>query len=62
MFKDIVMRSYGEKSDDGKHFVKSKELSTAFTQTEAFSELMMMFIMDAEFAAKFVSGIVPENV
>jgi hypothetical protein len=42
--------------------VKSPEISKAFTETEAFSELMMMFISDAEFAAKFVNGIVPNNV
>lgn len=62
MFKTIVMRSYGEKSDDGKHFVKSKEISEAFAQTEAFSELMMKFVSDAEFAAKFVNGVVPSNI
>lgn len=62
MFKDIVMLSYGEKSDDGKHFVKSPEISKAFTETEAFSELMMMFVSDAEFAAKFVNSVVPDKV
>lgn len=62
MFKDIVMLAYGEKSDDGKHFVKSKDISSAFTQTEAFSELMMKFISDADFAAKFVNGIIPNNI
>lgn len=62
MFKDIVMLAYGEKSDDGKHFVKSKDISSAFTQTEAFSELMMKFISDADFAAKFVNGIIPNSI
>ncbi len=62
MFKDVVMLAYGEKSDDGKHFIKSKEISAAFTQTEAFSELMMKFIKDADFAAKFVNGIIPNNI
>ena len=62
MFNKIVRLSYGEKSDDGKHFKKSKDISDAFCQTEAYSELMMMFIQDAEFAAKFVNGIVPNNI
>lgn len=61
MFRNIVELSYGEKSDDGKHFVKSPEISKAFTETEAFSELMMKFIKDADFAAKFVNGIVPAS-
>lgn len=60
MFTDIVRLAYGEKSDDGKHFKKSEELSEAFCQTEAYSELMMMFINDADFAAKFVNGIIPK--
>jgi len=60
LFTDIVRLAYGEKSDDGKHFVKSEAISEAFCQTEAYSELMMMFIEDAEFAGKFVNGIVPK--
>lgn len=59
MFKDLVLRSYGEKTLDGKRFVKSKELSEAFSQTEAYSELVMSLIEDSEAAAAFVQGILP---
>ena len=59
MFKDIVLKAYGEKSPDGKRFVKSEELSTAFSQTEAYSQLFMELATDADEAAKFVNGIVP---
>lgn len=58
-FKDIIMRAYGEKSDDGKRFIKSKELSEAFTQTEAYSELLMEIIQDSDKAAAFINGIIP---
>ena len=37
IFKDLVLKAYGEKSADGKRFIKSKELSEAFAQTEAYS-------------------------
>ena len=59
MFKDIVLKAYGEKSPDGKRFVKSEELSTAFSQTEAYSQLFMELATDADEAAKFINGIVP---
>lgn len=58
-FKDIILRSYGEKSLDGKRFVKSKELSEAFSQTEAYSELFMELVLDPKAAAAFINGIIP---
>jgi hypothetical protein len=51
--------SYGKKSDDGRRFIKSPELSKEFTETEAFSELFMELAGDADAAAAFVNGIVP---
>ena len=48
-----------KKSPDGKRFIKSEELSTAFSQTEAYSQLFMELATDADAAAKFVNGIIP---
>ena len=62
IFKDLVLRSYGEKSADGKRFVKSKELSEAFSQTEAYSEIFMELALDEKAAAAFVNGILPANL
>jgi hypothetical protein len=59
IFKDLILKSYGEKSPDGKHFFKSKELSEAFSQTEAYSDLFMELAMNAEAASTFVNGIIP---
>ena len=61
LFKDLVLKAYGEKSADGKRFIKSEELSTAFSQTEAYSELFMELATDADAAAKFVNGIIPAD-
>lgn len=58
-FKKIVLMAYGEKSADGKRFIKSEELTEAFTQTEAYSELFMELITDSEAASKFVNGLLP---
>lgn len=61
-FKDIIVRSYGEKSDDGKRFVKNKEIADGFTQTEAYSELFMELASDADKAAEFINGIIPKDI
>lgn len=60
MFKDVILRSYGEKSPDGKRFIKSQELRDAFSQTEAYSEVFMELATNAEAAAAFINGIVPQ--
>lgn len=62
IFKDLVLKAHGEKSADGKRFVKSEEISDSFSQTEAYSQLFMELATDADAAAKFVNGIVPDNV
>lgn len=59
VFKELVLKAYGEKSADGKRFIKSEELSTAFSQTEAYSQLFMELATDADAASKFVNGIAP---
>lgn len=62
VFKDLVLKAYGEKSADGKRFIKSEEIRTAFSQTEAYSQLFMELATDADAAAKFVNGIVPADM
>lgn len=62
IFKDLILKAYGEKSPDGKRFIKSEELSIAFSQTEAYSQLFMELATDAEAASAFVNGIVPADM
>lgn len=61
-FKTIILKAYGEKSPDGRRFIKSEALSTAFSQTEAYSNLYMELVTDAKAAAAFINGIVPDEV
>lgn len=65
-FKDLILKSYGEKSLDGKRFIKVNDqgvpLYIAFSQTEAYSELFMELATDSEAAAKFVQGIIPSDI
>lgn len=62
IFKEIITKSYGEKSLDGKRFIKNKELTEAFIQTEAYSELFVELASNADEAAKFINGIMPKNM
>lgn len=62
IFKDFVLKSYGEKSADGKRFIKSDELRTAFEQTEAYSQIFMELATNADAAAEFVNGIIPADL
>lgn len=66
IFKDLVLKAYGEKSADGKRFVKINDqgvpLSIGFSQTEAYSQLFMELATDADKAAEFVNGIVPADM
>jgi hypothetical protein len=62
LFKDIILKAYGEKSDDGRRFMKSKEITDNFIQTEAYSELYMELATDDEKAAEFINGILPAKL
>lgn len=61
-FKDLVLKAYGEKSADGKHFVKNDTVREAFSQTEAYSDIFMELATNADAAAAFVNGIMPKDV
>ena len=61
-FKDIILKAYGEKSPDGKRFIKSEESSTAFSQTEAYSQLFMELATNADAAATFVNSIISVDI
>ena len=62
-FKNFILKSYGEKSPDGKHFNKiapdGHRLATDFEQTEAYSKLFMELVSDPENKAgvEFINGI-----
>ena len=61
MFKDLILKAYGEKSADGRRLIKNDEVREAFSQTEAYSKLFMELAFDADKAAEFVNGITPNK-
>lgn len=62
IFDEIIERSYGRKTPDGRGFEKSPEIYKSFKETEAYSELYVSLITDANEAAKFFNGIVPAEL
>ena len=62
LFKQMVLKAYGEKSADGRRFMKSEEISKAFSETEAYSEIFMELALNTDAAAAFVNGIMPANL
>jgi glucose-6-phosphate dehydrogenase assembly protein OpcA len=62
IFKELILKAYGEKSLDGKYFDKSDEISKRFASTEAYSQLFMELATDAKAATAFVNGIMPADV
>lgn len=62
IFKEVLLKAYGEKSPDGRRFIKSKELSDAFSHTEAYSDLFTELATNDDAAAAFINAIIPKNV
>lgn len=58
MIKEIILKSYGVKSPDGRRFIKNDEIRESFAQTNAYSDLFMELGFDADAAAKFVQGVI----
>lgn len=61
-FELLLTKSYGVKSEDGKRFVKSPEITEEFTQSELYSEMFMKFSTDPDYVNKFVMGVMPSDL
>lgn len=61
-FKDLVLTAYGEKSADGRRFMKDDEIRQAFSETQAYSDIFMELATDAKAASDFINGIVPSDL
>ena len=62
IFQDLILRSYGVKSDDGKRFIKNAQMREEFSQHAAYSVLFMELATNAEAASEFVNGIIPAEL
>lgn len=62
IYDDLITKSYGVKSLDGKRFMKSEEITAEFVQSEAYTVLFMEFIEHPESFADFIKGIIPPDM
>ncbi|MDB5716121.1 MAG: hypothetical protein JWO15_3518 [Sphingomonadales bacterium] len=62
MFEDMILSSVGERSPDGKQFIKNDDIRNYFRQTNAYSELLVELVNDPNAAATFANGIMPKNL
>ena len=62
IFKKLVIGSYGEKSADGRRFMKNDDIRKNFTETEAYSQIFMKLATDDKEATAFINGILPKDL
>lgn len=61
-FKKIISAAVGQRSEDGRRFVKSPEITADFMESEAYSELFMELLQRPDQMADFIKGIVPTDM
>lgn len=57
MFEELILDSYGIKSEDGKRFIKSPQLREDFKYSPAFEAIYMEVIGNPEYANTFAKAI-----
>lgn len=60
--KELIYKSYGEKSLDGRRFVKTEEVKQNFMETNAYSVLFMELATNSDKAAEFFNSIIPKDL
>ena len=58
----LILRSYGEKTLDGKRFVKTPDMAEEFMQTPAYDELFMSILSDTDSQTSFINGVIPQSM
>ena len=58
----LILRSYGEKTLDGKRFVKTPDMAKEFMQTPAYDELFMSILSDTDSQTSFINGVIPQSM
>ena len=62
LFRELIQKAYGEKSNDGRRFMKSPELTKEFTETVAYSQIYMRLATDSKAAQEFINKVVPKSM
>lgn len=62
MLKTFVNRSYGKRSEDGRKFIKNKDVLEDFIDSEPYSEFLWTLINDPQKAMEFITGLMPKDI
>lgn len=62
LFRELIQKAYGEKSNDGRRFMKSPELTKEFTETEAYSQIYIRLATDSKAAQDFINNVIPKDM
>lgn len=67
IFKEFILKAYGEKSEDGRRFIKEdpvtgRPLYKEFAETQAYSDYFMLLATDSKAASEFVNGVYPKDM
>lgn len=61
-FEELITKSYGEKSEDGRRFMKSEEISRGFMETPAYEKLFEELVTNDKAASEFVNAVMPSDL
>lgn len=61
-FSEIILMAYGQKSEDGKRFIKSDEAREEFSQSAAYDAFLFELIGDPDIMNKFMVGVFPKDL
>ena len=60
--KELILKSYGIKSSDGKRFEKSDKISKEFSETLAFDQMFMEMMQNDKAASDFITAVIPADL
>lgn len=60
LYETILLTAYGIKSDDGRRFIKSEEISKQFKESPLYDEIFVRLLTEEGYAEKFIEGITPK--
>ena len=61
-FEELILKSYGKKSEDGKSFIKTDAIREEFKNSAAYDVLFMEMVTDETKGSEFITGIIPAEL
>lgn len=62
MFRELITKAYGERSEDGKRFIKEEQLQKEFSQTAAFDHILSALVTHEDDPTEFMKAILPPDL